>query len=358
MQIEPAIIPLRELASEYMDNYDAGVTAYGGKLDIRPPYQREFVYNEKQRNAVIDSITKNYPLNIMYWAVRADGGYEIIDGQQRTISICQYINGDFSFEGKYFHNLQNDEQEKILNYEVTVYKCSGTDSERLEWFKIINIAGARLTDQELRNAVYHGPWLTDAKKYFSKTGCPAYQIGSDYLRGKTIRQEFLETTIKWISSDNIEEYMAQNQNKPTAIELWNYYQSIISWIDSSFPTKRKKMMQGLPWGQYYNEYKNLSLNPDDLEEKIKKLIADNDVDNNRGIYLYLLSGEEKHLSIRKFDDEMKQRAYERQNGICTKCKEHFDLEEMDADHIRLWKDGGKTNDENCQVLCVPCNRGG
>lgn len=358
MQIEPAIIPLRELASEYMDNDDAGVTAYGGKLDIRPPYQREFVYNEKQRNAVIDSITKNYPLNIMYWAVRADGGYEIIDGQQRTISICQYINGDFSFEGKYFHNLQNDEQEKILNYEVTVYKCSGTDSERLEWFKIINIAGARLTDQELRNAVYHGPWLTDAKKYFSKTGCPAYQIGSDYLTGKTIRQEFLETTIKWISSDNIEEYMAQNQNKPTAIELWNYYQSIISWIDSSFPTKRKKMMQGLPWGQYYNEYKNLSLNPDDLEEKIKKLIADNDVDNNRGIYLYLLSGEEKHLSIRKFDDEMKQRAYERQNGICTKCKEHFDLEEMDADHIRLWKDGGKTNDENCQVLCVPCNRGG
>lgn len=358
MQIEPAIIPLRELASEYMDNDDAGVTAYGGKLDIRPPYQREFVYNEKQRNAVIDSITKNYPLNIMYWAVRADGGYEIIDGQQRTISICQYINGDFSFEGKYFHNLQNDEQEKILNYEVTVYKCSGTDSERLEWFKIINIAGARLTDQELRNAVYHGPWLTDAKKYFSKTGCPAYQIGSDYLTGKTIRQEFLETAIKWISSDNIEEYMAQNQNKPTAIELWNYYQSIISWIDSSFPTKRKKMMQGLPWGQYYNEYKNLSLNPDDLEEKIKKLIADNDVDNNRGIYLYLLSGEEKHLSIRKFDDEMKQRAYERQNGICTKCKEHFDLEEMDADHIRLWKDGGKTNDENCQVLCVPCNRGG
>ena len=77
---------------------DEGVVGFGGKLDIRPPYQREFIYKDKQRDAVIDTLKKSYPLNVMYWAVREDGGFEIIDGQQRTISVCQYVKGVFSFE--------------------------------------------------------------------------------------------------------------------------------------------------------------------------------------------------------------------------------------------------------------------
>tara|TARA_B100000900_G_scaffold414558_1_gene441549 strand:- start:664 stop:1740 length:1077 start_codon:yes stop_codon:yes gene_type:complete len=358
MKIEEIKLSVRELSKGFVDNEEQGVFGYGGKLDIRPPYQREFVYKDKQRDAVINTIIKNFPLNIMYWAVRDEGGYEIIDGQQRTISICRYISGDFSYEKRYFNNLQTDEQNQILDYKLTIYQCTGTDSEKLEWFKTINIAGEELYDQELRNAVYHGPWVSDAKKYFSKNGCAAYGLGSDYLRGSPIRQQYLETTISWINSGLIDEYMAKHQNKPTAIDLWNYFQSVIAWVKATFPNKRKKMMQGLPWGEYYNAYKNHTLDPKYLEEQIIKLIADKDVDNNRGIYLYLLSGEEKHLNIRKFDDEEKQRAYEKQKGICTNCKEHFKLEEMDADHIVLWKDGGKTNDENCQVLCVPCNRGG
>lgn len=358
MKIEEIKLSVRELSKGFVDNEDQGVFAYEGKLDIRPPYQREFVYKDKQRDAVINTVMKNFPLNIMYWAVRDEGGYEIIDGQQRTISICRYIAGDFSYEKRYFENLQTDEQNKILDYKLTIYLCSGSDSEKLEWFKTINIAGEKLYDQELRNAVYHGPWVSDAKRYFSKNGCAAYSLGSDYLKGTPIRQEFLETTISWINSGLIEEYMAKNQNQPTAIELWNYFQSVISWVEATFPNKRKKMMQGLPWGEYYNLYKNDTLDPKYLEEQTIRLIEDKDVDNNRGIYLYLLSGEEKHLNIRKFDDEQKQRAYEKQKGICTKCKEHFEFEEMDADHILLWKDGGKTNDENCQMLCVPCNRGG
>lgn len=358
MKIEEIKLSVRELSKGFVDNEEQGVFGYGGKLDIRPPYQREFVYKDKQRDAVINTVIRNFPLNIMYWAVREEGGYEIIDGQQRTISICRYVAGDFSYEKRYFDNLQTDEQNQILDYKLTIYQCTGTDSEKLEWFKTINIAGEELYDQELRNAVYHGPWVSDAKKYFSKNGCAAYSLGSDYLRGSPIRQQYLETTISWINSDLIDEYMAKNQSKPTAIELWNYFQSVIAWVEATFPNKRKKMMQGLPWGEYYNAYKNHTLDPKYLEKQIIKLIADKDVDNNRGIYLYLLSGEEKYLNIRKFDDEEKQRAYEKQKGICTNCKEHFDLEEMDADHIVLWKDGGKTNDDNCQVLCVPCNRGG
>ena len=53
---------------------------------------------------------------------------------------------------------------------------------------------------------------------------------------------------------------------------------------------------------------------------------------------------------------MKREAYERQEGICVACEEHFDIKEMEADHITPWDEGGKTNAENCQVLCKDCNR--
>ena len=212
MKIELKKITVRELTNGFEDNDENGVVGYDKKLDIRPPYQREFIYKDKQRDAVIDTITKNFPLNVMYWAVREDGNFEVIDGQQRTISACQYVNGDFSVDGLAFHNLTNDKKEQILNYELTIYFCSGADSEKLEWFKIINIAGERLTDQELRNAVYSGSWVSDAKRYFSKNGCAAYGIGSDYLNGSPIRQEYLETAINWISKGKIEDYMSKHQH--------------------------------------------------------------------------------------------------------------------------------------------------
>ena len=200
MNIELKEITIRELTNGYEDNEEAGVIGYDGRLDIRPPYQREFIYEDKQRDAVIDTVTKDFPLNILYWAVREDGNYEVIDGQQRTISISQYVDSEFSLNGRYFHNLQKDEQEQILDYKLMVYLCSGTDSEKLDWFKIINIAGEKLTEQELRNAVYSGSWVSDVKRYFSKNSCPAYGIGSDYLTGSPIRQDYLQTAIKWISN--------------------------------------------------------------------------------------------------------------------------------------------------------------
>lgn len=358
MKIELMNISIQEISNEYEDKLEEGVSGYSGKLDIRPPYQREFVYDDKQRSAVIDTVSKGFPLNVMYWAVRNDGNFEIIDGQQRTISICQYVNGDFSYKNKYFHNLQEDQKKEILDYELTIYLCSGSDSEKLEWFKTINIAGEELYPQELRNAVYHGSWVSDAKRYFSKTGCPAYALGGDYLKGSPIRQDYLETTIKWINSNEVEEYMGKNQNKSSATELWEYFQSVIAWIESTFPTKRKKLMQGLPWGEYFNEYKKISIDPDEAEKKISSLIEDEDVTNQRGIYAYLLSGNEKYLNIRAFDEKTKIRTYEKQKGICKKCNEYFELNEMDADHIKLWTNGGKTEEANCQMLCIPCNRGG
>jgi hypothetical protein len=355
VKIDPKEITVRDLTDCYQDKEENGVVGYGGKLDIRPPYQREFIYKDKQRDAVIDTITKDYPLNVMYWSVRGDGNFEVIDGQQRTISISQYVEGDFAFKNRYFHNLQKDEQDQILDYKLMIYLCSGTDSERLEWFKTINIAGEKLTDQELRNAVYAGSWVSDAKRFFSKNGCPAYSIGSDYLKGTPIRQDYLETTIDWISNGLIEKYMAEHQHHPNANELWLYFQSVINWVIATFPKYRNEM-KGVGWGFLYREFKDKVLDSEKLENEISKLMQDEDVTAKKGIYSYVLNREEKHLNIRAFSDNEKREAYERQKGVCVICKEHYELSDMEADHITPWHEGGKTNAINCQMLCKDDNR--
>ena len=291
----------------------------------------------------------------MYWCKNDDGTFEVLDGQQRTISICEFVSGVFSFEGRYFNNLTDTEREQILNYELMVYICEGNDKEKLDWFKIINIAGEKLTDQELRNAIFTGEWLSDAKRYFSKNGCAAYKVGEKYLNGSPIRQDYLETAIRWISNDDVEEYMAKHQHEPNANELWLYFQKVINWVQVVFPNYRKEM-KGIEWGFYYNEYKSVNYNSKKLEEKIVELMVDDDVSKKSGIYEYLLDGKEKHLSIRAFTDKIKREAYEKQGGICAKCGGHFELKEMEADHITPWHDGGKTIADNCQMLCRECNR--
>ena len=362
MKIKLKEITVRELADGYEDNAESGVTGYGGKLNIRPPYQREFIYNDKQRNAVIDTVSKNFPLNVMYWAVREDGGFEIIDGQQRTVSLCQFVAGAFSMPGIFstdltrgFFNLQDDEQDKILDYKLMIYQCSGSDSEKLDWFKIVNIAGATLTDQELRNAVYSGSWVTDAKRYFSKTGCAAYQLGGDYLNGKVDRQAYLETVIKWMSDDNIEAHMAAHQHEEEAEALWEYFRAVIAWVESVF-TNYRKDMKGIGWGVLYNEFKDKKVDAAGLETEIAKLMEDEDVTKKPGIYPFVLTRDEKHLNIRAFSKNHIREAYERQKGICVWCKDQFELSEMEADHITPWSEGGKTAPENCQMLCRQCNR--
>ena len=355
MKIELREITIRELTEGYKDDAENGVVGLGGKLDIRPPYQREFIYKDKQREAVIDTVNKNFPLNVMYFAVREDGNFEVIDGQQRTISICQFVAGDFSFMFKYFHNLLPDEKERILNYKLMVYFCSGRASEKLDWFRTINIAGEKLTDQELRNAVYAGSFVSDAKRYFSRNNCAAYGLASSYLSGSAIRQEYLETAINWISSGNIESYMANHQHEPNANELWLYFQNVINWVKAVFPTYRKEM-KGIEWGFLFNQFKSQNFDSNKLEAEIAKLMEDEDVSSKKGIYEFVLTRNEKYLNIRAFSDKQKRESFEKQKGICTKCQEKFTIDEMEADHIKPWHEGGKTEAQNCQMLCKACNR--
>lgn len=358
MKIDLHRIKVRDVVAGYVDNAEEGVVGYSGKLNIRPKYQREFVYDAKQRNAVIDTVRKNFPLNVMYWMVNQDGGYEVLDGQQRTISIAQYVNNDFSVDGMMFHSLTEDEQNQILDYELMIYWCEGTDRERLDWFETINIAGEKLTDQELRNAVYTGPWLSDAKLKFSKSNCVASLLASDggqLITGSPIRQELLEKTIDWISGGEIREYMARHQRDVNADELWEYFQSVIEWVRATF-VKYRSEMKGVEWGVLYNQFKDAELDPEAIEAEVLELMKDEDVTKKSGIYTYVLTRQQKWLNICGFSDKERREAYERQNGVCVKCGEHFDIAQMDADHITPWVDGGKTEAANCQMLCRECNR--
>ncbi|MCD8313457.1 MAG: DUF262 domain-containing protein [Bacteroidales bacterium] len=360
MKITLHTIKIRDLVAGFVDNDEEVVVVYGGKLNIRPAFQREFVYDDKQKIEVINSIFKDFPLNVMYWIKNDDGNYELLDGQQRTLSICSYYQGEFfvtvNGELKGFHNLTSDQKEKFLGYDLQIYICEdGTDVEQLDWFRIINIAGEKLTEQELRNAVYTGPWITNAKLRFSKSTCVAYRLGEPYMTGKPIRQDYLQTVLKWISNNNIEKYMAEHQHDKNADREWQYFQRIIAWVQSIFPNYRKKM-KGIEWGDLYNRYKDVEYSATDLEEKIKSLMIDDDISNKAGIYDYVLSGDERKLNLRTFTDKMKIEAYERQDGICPMCGRHFEIDQMEGDHITPWHLGGHTTAENCQMLCKDCNR--
>ena len=399
MKIELTQIKLRDLFDGYVNSDEDGVVGYHGRLDIRPKYQREFIYGEKEQIAVIDTVKKGFPLNTIYWAVARDEKgekilddngeetYELMDGQQRTISICEFLANHLVVNFQKFFNIQKstpDIAEKILDYELQVYICDGSVSDKLAWFKTINIAGKPLTEQELLNAQYVGEWLTRAKEYFSKTNCNAAELmvirgkkASEYMSGSPIRQDYLSTVLQWIAdyqgltprSGEGDTYMANHQGDNTATEIKNYYVMVMEWVGYHF-TKYRKEMKGLPWGYWFNKYQRgecagqiIMQTPAEIENKILELIADDEVGSVKGIYEYIIDGAEKHLSLRTFDDKTKRKIYEKQNHRCPYCdikkdghtyptdKQEYEFKEMEGDHIVPWSQGGKTEESNCQMLC-------
>lgn len=368
MKIDLQYVAVRDLVNGY-ENFDYdGVTGYGGLLDIRPKFQREFIYDMKQRRAVIRTMLDGFPLNVMYWSLHphpetATTAYELLDGQQRTMSICEYVEGEFSVDidgyPKNFDNLSAEDQSKILDYKLMIYHCEGTEDEKLRWFEIINIAGETLKPQELRNAIYTGPWLTDAKRYFSRENQAAHLLSRDYVTaGEVDRQALLEKAITWASGkgdDSIKAYMNEHRLDPNAHALWTYFKSVIDWAKLTFPRVRGPL-RSVPWNVLYEQFKDATLDANALEIEVKRLMTDDEVEKKSGIYTYVLTGDERALGLRTFTENQRREAYERQDGICTMCGEHFEFQEMDGDHILPWRLGGKTVPENCQMLCVRDNR--
>lgn len=359
LKIELHEIPIRDLVAGYRNSDEEGVTGFDGRLDIRPKYQREFVYNEKQRDAVINTVLQGFPLNVMYWIKLPDDRFEVMDGQQRTISICDFHSDGFSIHWNNarlgFKNLPKDLQEKFLSYKLTIYFCDGTDSEKLEWFQTVNIAGERLYQQEILNAIYAGEFILDAKRYFSKSNSPAQKLASKYLKGSPIRQDYLETALRWWSHGKILDCLGEHQFDPNADQLKLYFQRVIEWVQTTF-IKYRSPMKEVEWGEIYDANHDKIVDKQKLETRIAELMLDDDVTKKSGIFYYVFDGDEKHLNIRAFTQKMKIEAFERQNGICAKCKKRFEIEQMEGDHIVPWSAGGKTSAENCQMLCKKCNR--
>lgn len=380
MQITETKVKVSDLCENYSDNGDGGVFGLDGKLTIRPAFQREFVYKDKQRDAVIETVRKGYPLNVMYWSKVSDTEFEVLDGQQRTISLGQYLNGDYAIKingnDKFFHNLTETEKQQIRDYELTIYVCEGTEEEKLEWFKVINIAGETLTNQELLNATYAGTWLADAKTYFSKRNCVAGQMADGFIKGNPIRQDYLEKALSWIADrDGLSsggKYMAIHQHDADTNDLWLYFQEAISWAKRMFPDMQKKLTECQEWGLLYNQYRNNQYNTNEIHTLINKLLQDEDVTKQAGVIPYVLSDRTKHdeklLSIRAFSEQMKRRVYTRQTedananhtSNCPICARNdittiYEFEDMQGDHIRPWSQGGRTIEENCQMLCQSCN---
>lgn len=384
MEIQLKPITVAEVFSKYKDSAEEGVVGYGGRLNIRPAYQREFVYKEEQRNEVIRTVMRGFPntefpLNVMYWAQIDKDHFELIDGQQRTISLCRYVNSEFSIlingMPQNFDNLSSEKKEHILNYKLQVYICTGTADERLEWFSIINLAGEPLTAQELLNANFTGTWLSSAKLYFMKSNSVAYGLANKYIdiEANQSRGKGLETAIRWISNDNIKQYMADHQNDENADALWQHFRGVIEWVQNTFSVYYKEM-KGLNWGQLYVKYHMLNYDALEISKHVQDLYDDPFVMNKKGIFEYVLGGlvDDNLLEVRVFDDRTKKNVYATQSKVakeknvsnCPLCalgrdsnkSKVWELSEMEADHVTAWSKGGATDVKNCQMLCKTHNR--
>ena len=368
MTIKQLEVTVGEITKGYINNEEQGVRGYNGLLDIRPPYQREFIYNEAEQRAVINTVLNEYPLNVMYWVKRSDDAecpYEVMDGQQRTLSLCEYVAGKFALKFKNFFNQTPDIQKKILDYKLSVYVCEGKESEKLEWFKTINIAGKPLNEQEIRNAVYAGPFVSDAKHHFSKSNCGAYRLGKDLVNGSPIRQDFFKKALEWMAEHETRNgklqsavgYMAIHQHDKNAIPLWTYFQNVQNWAISTFNMKKFKIiMKGVDWALFYDKYHEQPLDIKVMEDRISDLIGDDEIQKPNGIIPYVLTGDERYLDLRTFKDKVKKAIWEKQNHKCAICGKEFDFELMEGDHIKPWREGGRTDIKNCQMLCRQCNR--
>lgn len=366
---------------QYSESEEKGLFGWGGKLTIQPEYQRNYIYaNGKDDVAVIDSLLKGYPIGLIYFVETENDKYEILDGQQRITSIGRYVTNKFAWIDENdipykFGSLPKDKQDKIYNTELTIYICSGEESEIKEWFKTINIAGKPLNNQELLNSIYSGPFIIKAKEIFSNSQNSNLHKWLSYMKVEVKRQGLLEVALSWVSKDwekdgNLEKYMADHRHDDNINELISYFTDVINWVSTIF-IDVKDEMQYINWGKMYEKYHKNPYNSNDVSKKLNELYSDYFVNDKKGCYEYILNGckqeDTKLLNIRLFDEPTKKTVYESQTQTaktknisnCPMCvienlsnkTKIWDYKDMDADHVTAWSKGGSTDINNCQMLC-------
>ena len=382
METELKVYTVKELCEGFSYSETDGKGLYGlaGKLTIQPEYQRNYLYSENKSEkevAVIDSVLKKHPLGLLYFNKLSDGRLEVLDGQQRITSLGRYLIGKFSVmkngDPYKFKTLNEDERQLIENTKLLVYICEGTETEIKEWFEIINIGGIVLNDQEKLNAIYSGPFVSAARKEFSNKEDARIQKWSCYISGSANRQEYMQEALRWVSHDNIKNYMQEHRRDTNINELKLYFNDVISWIERTFDNVYPKM-KGLNWGELYEKYHNNPYDHVEVSKKVKELYNDPCVKDNKNVFEYVLGGckDTKLLNVRVFDENTKNRVYIRQTdeakekhiSNCPLCAIGHDAnkekiwtqKEMDADHVLAWSKGGATDESNCQMLCKTHNR--
>lgn len=374
-------ITVREICDGFVYNEfeGKGLFGLGGRLTIQPEYQRNYIYADGKKDvAVIESVLKGYPLGLIYFNKVAENRFEVLDGQQRITSLGRYLTGKFAIKDdndipQYFSGLAEDLQQKILDTKLLIYECEGTESEIKEWFKTINIAGIPLNEQELRNAIFSGPFVTRCKEVFSNSNNANIQKWSAYISGAVNRQDYLACALDWVSKGHIEHYMSQHRYDTTIDEVTRYFNTVIDWISSVFLDVESEM-RGLEWGRLYEIYHTTPYHAAAISKRVQELYADPYVKNRKGIFEYLLGGEVQTslLQVRVFDEATKKSVYKQQTlqaeqeGIsnCPLCAlgheanrtKIWKIGDMDADHVTAWSKGGATDIHNCQMLCKSHNR--
>lgn len=361
-------------------NEGKGLFGLDGKLIIQPEYQRNYIYDTGGRDvAVVESLLKGYPLGLIYFVLNEDGMYEVLDGQQRITSFARFVNMSWPFavevDGKprYFDSLDADLQRRITEAPLTVYVCEGEPSEIQAWFKTINIAGVPLVPQELRNAAYHGPFVTLARSTFSNPDDANMNRWLTYVKGDPKRQAVLECAFDWVSDGNIDGYMAAHRYDNNINELKTYFDTVIDWVDGVFDTTDSHM-RNVNWGDLYRRFHKNAYSKAKVTARVEELLEDPQVSDKNGVFEYVLGGERdtRLLNVRVFTDAVKKVVYNKQTkrakdqGVsnCPLCAIGHDanktriykLNEMDADHVAAWSRGGATTEDNCQMLCKTHNR--
>ena len=376
-------VTVKEICDGFVYNEYEGKGLFGlsGKLTIQPEYQRNYIYASdggKKEIAVIESVLKGYPIGLIYFNKVAEDKFEVLDGQQRITSLGRFVTDKFAIKDEngleqYFTGMAKDKQNKILDTELLIYECEGTESEIKEWFKTINIAGVPLNKQELLNAVYSGPFVTLAKQEFSNSQNANIQKWSAYIAGSANRQDFLATALDWVSRGNVGDYMSRHRYDNNIDELKKYFNTVIDWVSSVFIDVESEM-RGLEWGRIYEQYHQNAYDPAKVSAQVHELYADPYVKKRRGVFEFILGGckDTTLLEIRVFDEATKKAVYATQTALaekkkisnCPLCAIGHDVNmskiwsfgEMDADHVSAWSKGGKSDIKNCQMLCKTHNR--
>ncbi len=374
-------ITVKDVCEGFVYNELEGKGLFGlsGKLTIQPEYQRNYIYADGKKDvAVIESILKGYPLGLIYFNKVSDDVLEVLDGQQRITSFGRFVTNKFAIQDEngmqqYFDGIAADKRTKILETKLLIYECEGEETEIKDWFKIINIYGVPVNHQEILNAVYSGPFVTLGKAEFSNSQNSNIQKWSAYISGSVNRQEFLECALNWVSKGNIDEYMSRHRYDKNITELKAYFNSVIDWVSAVFIDVESEM-RGLEWGRLYEAYHHTSYNPTKVSKEMKTHYGDPYIKNRKGIFEYILGGsvDTKLLDVRVFDDATKKSVYSTQTARaeadgksnCPLCAIGHDanknkiwkLNEMDADHVTAWSNGGATDIMNCQMLCKTHNR--